>query len=128
MFTDGSIERWLAGRSQQYGPYDVDLGLAVMDSPTAGVLLVAGMLVVTVFEVLSLLTLRSARFRTMWLVVLVSFHVSTLLLMNIFFWENLVLLAVLFTGSIDRLPDARKRFRPRSIAWPFSSSRSSGVR
>ena len=26
-----------------------------------------------------------------------GFHVSTLFLMNIFFWENLILLAVLFT-------------------------------
>jgi len=122
VFADGSIERWLAARSQQYGPYDFDLGLAVLDLPFAEVLVVTGMLVVTVFEVLSLLSLRSARFRAIWLVVIVSFHIATLLLMNIFFWENLVLLSVLLTGSIDRLPDARRRLRPQGNAWPSSSS------
>jgi len=41
--------------------------------------------------------------------------------MNIFFWENLVLLSVLLTGSIDRLPDARRRLRPQVDSWPSSS-------
>ena len=36
--------------------------------------------------------LFSQRFRLLWLVVIASFHFITLVSMNIFFWENLVLM------------------------------------
>jgi hypothetical protein len=101
VFTDGSLERWVAARSQQYAATDFGLGTTVLDLPGAGVLLALGMVVVTTLEVLSLLVLRSRKLRAVWLAVLIPFHLFTLLLMNIFFWENLILLAVLFT----RLPE-----------------------
>jgi hypothetical protein len=103
VFTDGSIERWVAARAQQYAATNFDLGTTLLELPGAGIALVFGMLIATIAEALSLLTLRSARLRAAWLGVLVPFHLSTLLLMNIFFWENLILLAVLFTGLPERL-------------------------
>jgi hypothetical protein len=103
VFTDGSIERWVAARSQQYAESNFDLGIALLALPGAGAFLALGMLVVTILEAMSLLVLRSAKLRAVWLAVLVPFHLSTLLLMNIFFWENLILLAVLFTGLPERL-------------------------
>lgn len=98
VFTDGSVQRWVAARSLQYSGYDIDTGLLVLELPGAGWLLATVMLVATVFEAASLVALWSPRFRLFWLSVMVPFHVSTLFVMNIFFWENLILLAVLLIG------------------------------
>jgi hypothetical protein len=73
-------------------------GLLVMEHSWMGRAVRAGFLVTTVLEFLSPLILWSRRFRWLWLLVMVPFHVSTLYFMNIFFWENLVLIGVLFTG------------------------------
>ena len=54
-----------------------------------------GFAVTTFFELLSPLCLLSRHFRYVWVAVIVSFHVGTRLLMNIFFWHNLLLMAVL---------------------------------
>jgi hypothetical protein len=105
VFVDGSLERWVAARSQEYAATGFELGSTVLGLPGAATMLALGMLVVTALEVFSLLSLRSPRLRAVWLGVLVPFHLSTLLLMNIFFWENLILLGVLFTSIPDRLLD-----------------------
>lgn len=96
VFTDGSVLRWVVGRTLQYAAYDFEVGLLVLRWPAAGAVLAVGMLVVTVLETLSPLALRYERFRLLWLAVIGPFHVATMFLMNIFFWENLLLLAVLF--------------------------------
>lgn len=68
----------------------------------AGPLINAGYFVVTLFEIASPFCLFSKRLRVAWLCVIVPFHVSTLFLMNIFFWENLLLFCVTMT-DIDRI-------------------------
>lgn len=55
-----------------------------------------GYFIVTLFEVLSVFCLVSRSFRWMWLLVMVGFHLSTLFLMNLLFWHNLILCVVLF--------------------------------
>lgn len=96
VFVDGSIERWVATRSQQYAAYNFDVGATVAELPGAAVLLSIGMAVVTVAETGSLLVLRFPRLAAWWLAVLVPFHLATVPLMNIPFWENLILLLALF--------------------------------
>jgi hypothetical protein len=99
LFTDGSVARWVVARSLEYDNlYRFRVGVELADVPAIAWLLAVGMLIVTVLEALSLLALRSTRFRRVWLLVVAPFHVSTLVLMNIFFWENLLLLAVLFVA------------------------------
>ncbi len=49
-------------------------------------------------EILSPLVLISTWFRRAWLAVILPFHVLTLLSMNIFFWENMILIVVFLTG------------------------------
>jgi hypothetical protein len=66
-----------------------------------------GFLLVTVFEACSPLALLSATFRRSWLVVMLAFHLSTLVLMNIVFWENMLLLAVVFGPRWPQLTEAR---------------------
>ena len=55
-----------------------------------------GYFIVTLFEVLSVFCLVSRPFRWMWLLVMVGFHLSTLFLMNLLFWHNLILCVLLF--------------------------------
>jgi len=80
-------------------------------------ILKAGFFVTTVAEVLSPLALFHRRFRWAWLAVIVPFHFVTLFTMNIFFWENLVLIAFLFTGLPSYLEEwwnARGGVKPKS--------------
>ena len=63
----------------------------------------SGFACVTAFEALSAFTLLSTRFRVLWLVVITSLHVGTVFLMNILFWENIILTAVLFAVGTPRL-------------------------
>lgn len=112
LVTGPSVEVWLVSRSLEYGRYPFDEGLRVLDHPWILAGAVAGMALTTAFEILSLLTLRSDRFRRVWLVVIVPFHVATLLVMRIFFWENLVLVLVLLTGLPGLLVRAVERRRP----------------
>jgi len=76
----------------------------VLLRPGLFVLINAGFFLVTVVEVLSPFCLVSRRFRYFWLVTIFSFHLLTLLLMQIFFWENLILLTLLMTGVAGVLP------------------------
>lgn len=97
IYTDGSIVRWVVARTLEEGAHDISVGLKVLDHPWLEVPLAVGTLVTTIVEILSPVALVNQRFRWVWLAVIAGFHVSTLFLMNIFFWENLILLAVLFT-------------------------------
>jgi predicted DCC family thiol-disulfide oxidoreductase YuxK len=54
-------------------------------------LLNAGFVVVTFFEATAWLLLISATYRYLFFIVMISFHVGSLFLMRIFFWENLIL-------------------------------------
>jgi hypothetical protein len=49
-------------------------------------------------EIASPLILTSRRIRMVWLALIVPFHFMTLFAMNIFFWENLVLIMLVFTS------------------------------
>lgn len=71
------------------------LGLHLVDHPNLLVLAKVVFAVTTVFELLAPLCLVNTRFRRTWLAVMIPFHISTWFLMDIFFWENLVLAALL---------------------------------
>lgn len=105
IYTDESMLGWIVARTLEYGAHDLSVGLAVPDLQWLWPLLGTGLLITTAFEVLSPLALRSTHFRFWWVGVVAMFHLSTLVLMNIFFWENLILLAVLFTPLTDRIVD-----------------------
>jgi hypothetical protein len=84
-----------------YSAFGFTTGLAMVTTPELRWLLNVGVMVVTACELSSLAIMRSRRFRIVWLLVMTGFHLGTLILMNIFFWENAILLWVLFwpTGA-----------------------------
>jgi hypothetical protein len=94
IFTGDAIVTYLAVQSLNYSARGYEYGLLGIAYPLVGALFRIGFAVTTLFEILSPLVLISRWFRRVWLVVVVPFHVTTLFTMNIFFWENILLIAV----------------------------------
>jgi len=95
IFDPQVISRWVLGNA--YGSFagEWTLGRAVADSAAAQGALMAGLVLVTAFEILAPLCLVSRRFRLLFVVVMVPFHVLCWLTMNILFWENMALFLLL---------------------------------
>ena len=117
IFTGDAIVRYMAATSLSYSYASFTLGLAATVYPALATLFKLGFAVTTCFEILSPLCLVSSRFRLAWLAVIVPFHAMTLLTMNIFFWENLVLILVFFT-PIPAMIAGRRLRRPDVGARP----------
>jgi hypothetical protein len=97
LFTGDSILHYLSIRDLQYAKYNIDSGYLIFDYPSIFPIFKIGLLLTTVFEVLTPFTLVSNIFRRIWLAVIIPFHFFTLISMNIFFWENLLLINLLLT-------------------------------
>lgn len=111
LYLDGSLTRWVVARTLEYGAHDVSVGLSLLGNGFLTTLLIVGMVVTTLFEILSPVAVRNGTFRWAWLAVITSFHVSTLFTMDIFFWENLLLIAVLFTPLTDLIVERIRTFQ-----------------
>jgi hypothetical protein len=85
-----------------YSKYGLDLGLMVASSPALMILFKTGFFAITMFEVTSLFTLVNRPFRFIWMGVMIPFHLLSLFTMNIFFWETLILIIVLFGIIAER--------------------------
>jgi predicted DCC family thiol-disulfide oxidoreductase YuxK len=97
IFFDNTILNFIAARTAEYSEYGFTFGLSVLDSWLLSVGAKVGYFLVTLFEVLAPLVIFSTRFRYVWLVFMGTFHVGCLLTMNIFFWENLLIMGALLT-------------------------------
>lgn len=86
------VRPWLLANS--HGTFDY--GLLVVKSPWLMWCFRAGFFICTVLEVISVACLRWRTFAYGWLVFFTLFHFLSLLTMNIFFWENTILLWLLF--------------------------------
>lgn len=105
----GSLTGFFLGNSFGHG-YDI-VGTFVLDHPWFGRAVEWTAPVVAFFEWSAPLALVSRRFRRVWLVFAVSFHLSTGILMHIFFWDS-ILLAVLILPALDRVEDALRARAP----------------
>jgi hypothetical protein len=95
IFLNDSMKYYIAVNTLPSTYYGWDLGNWVLASPALLVLTKIGFVGITFFEMFSPLCLLFRRFRYAWLAVIVPFHFLSLWLMNIFFWHNLLLIAVL---------------------------------
>jgi hypothetical protein len=68
----------------------------------------AGFLATTILEVSAVAVLVSDRYRLFWLVATTLFHILTLFLMNILFWENVLLLFVTLGPMWSREKESRR--------------------
>lgn len=103
VLTDESLRHWVVLRSLESSNYAFQYGIAITDSPLLYKGMLAGFAVVTLCEVLAPLALFHRVFRFFWLAVMVPFHVACLMTMNIFFWENVLIILVLFTPLAHRI-------------------------
>jgi hypothetical protein len=100
LFLGNALLEYITLTSRHHSAYESTVFVGLIQIPLLAALLKAGYLVTTLFEVTSVGVLFSRAFRMIWLVVIGSFHFITLFSMNIFFWENLVLIGVLFGWGI----------------------------
>ena len=98
IFLDESILAYVAHRSVEPGPF-VNFGLDVLKSPLLSKALEVSFFVLTVFEALSMLVLFNRWFRWCWIIVMLGFHVATIITMQISFSANIVLIVMLLTPA-----------------------------
>jgi hypothetical protein len=106
LFRSDALLEYIAFSSNQF-----EAALVPDHLPAYSWLLSLGFAIVTAFETASSVALVSARFRVVWLVVMGAFHCSTLPLMNVFFWENLAVLLVVFIRWDRRLSEVIGRWQ-----------------
>jgi hypothetical protein len=102
VFFSDALGKWFLHKSFEANATGFMVGPWVVANTPIYVLGKIGFVVISVCELLSPLCLVSTRFRWFWIAVLVPFHFMSLLTMNIFFWEN-VLLILFFATDSNRL-------------------------
>ncbi|REL33198.1 hypothetical protein DYD21_13165 [Rhodohalobacter sp. SW132] len=98
IFTNDALLIYTVRNSLNYSNYGFELGLVLIEFDLVIVLLKTGFFIVTMMEVLTPYILFNRYLRYSWLVVMIPFHFSTLFTMNIFFWENILLILVLYVN------------------------------
>jgi hypothetical protein len=101
VFVGEALPIYIVIKSLEHSAYGFNVVVEYVGLPFVAFLLKAGFVVTTVMEILTPLAIGTRWFRWSWLAVMIPFHVSTLFTMNIFFWENLVLIIVLFVVIPD---------------------------
>jgi predicted DCC family thiol-disulfide oxidoreductase YuxK len=112
IYLDDSMLDFTAVRTFEPAFFSFQMGFWPLYSPTLAFFLKVGFAVVTIFEALAPLAVISSRFRFIWLGVMVLFHVSALFTMNIWFWENILLLLLFFTPFAYRLGQTPRGHHP----------------
>ena len=111
IFYDGSILRVLAGNFYRPDYLPRSLNVRVLESANLSTMFEVGFVIVTLFEVLSLLCLASKWFRRSWLAVMLPFHVLTWPMLRLLFLHNVLLIGVLLVdleGLAKRLGIRRR--------------------
>jgi uncharacterized membrane protein len=115
VFLGDSLPAWIASLHS----LDRDgsgFGLWLLGHPTVVPALKAGFLVTTIFELLAPLCLIMPRLRRVWIAVVVSFHVLNWFTLNLFFWQNALLVLLVVTDTEAWVSHARRiarRILPR---------------
>lgn len=112
-FFDDSMVWHIASNSGRNGSFGFTLGYRLLESmPAARALLGAGFLISTVLEALAPLALFYRWFRRAFVVFALGFHSANLLLMNIEFTLNCIVVVLLLVEWEPRFASARARVRP----------------
>jgi hypothetical protein len=117
IFVDGTILGMVADGSITPDHLQQGFGLRLLGSAAGRFALEGGFVVVTVFEVLSLLSLSSTWFRRVWLAVMLPFHVFTWPLLQTLFAHNILLILALVVDvdGLVRRSGAPRRLEARGL-------------
>lgn len=97
LFYGDALEKYILKTSYTHAKYTFNFFPDLYEIPTFATLLNIGFLIVTLMELFSIGILFSSLFRKIWVLIIIPFHIITLFSMNIFFWENVLLIIALFT-------------------------------
>jgi hypothetical protein len=99
VFTGNSMEVWTIDASLRAYYFNTGIGWHIPQWPTVVLFLRAGLPVITFFEITAPLCLISPLYRRIFIPVMLSFHLLSLVLMNIFFFDDMLLYLLLVDWS-----------------------------
>ena len=107
VFTSHSLTFWALRNALETARPMVGFGKYVVEYPWLGQMLDAGFPVITLVEITSFVALVSREYRWIFLALMVPFHILSLFVLDVFFWENMVLYVLFF--DLARRPAAEPR-------------------
>jgi hypothetical protein len=96
VFTTNSLTFWALRNAYETAEPAWGWGKYVVQYPWIGRLLNGGFPIITLFELTALAALFSRSYRYVFLLVMVPFHLLSLFVLDVFFWENMVLYVLFF--------------------------------
>jgi hypothetical protein len=99
VFTGDSMEIWTVDASLRAYYFNTNIGWHVPQWPFTLFTLRAGLPVITLFEITAPLCLAWPRYRWVFILVMLSFHLLSLVFMNIFFFDDMFLYLLLVDWS-----------------------------
>ena len=102
------MEAWAVDASLRGYYFNTNIGWHVPEWPCVMFMLRSGLPVVTMFEILAPLCLASSHFRWVFIPVMLSFHALSLVFMNIFFFDDMLIYLLLVDWS-RRFPALRAK-------------------
>jgi hypothetical protein len=113
VFAGETMEAWAIDASLRGYYFNTNIGWHIPEWPVALFFLQSGLPVITLFEILAPLCLVMPRFRWVFIPVMVSFHLLSLVFMNIFFFDDMFCYLLLVDWS-RRFPALAKEKKLRN--------------
>ena len=99
VFTGDTMETWAVDASLRGYYFNTTIGWHVPQWPMVTLMLRLGLPVITLFEMTALLCLVSSHYRWIFIPTMLSFHLLSLVFMNIFFFDDMILYLLLIDWS-----------------------------
>jgi hypothetical protein len=99
VFTGDTMETWAVDASLRGYYFNTNIGWHVPEWPLVVLMLRAGLPFITIFEMTAPLCLVSSHYRWVFIPVMLSFHLMSLVFMNIFFFDDMLLYLLLIDWS-----------------------------
>jgi hypothetical protein len=99
VFTSDTMEVWAIDASLRGYYFNTDIGWHIPEFPWIVFMLRSGLPAITVFEITAPLCLAVPHYRWIFLPVMLSFHAMSLVFMNIFFFDDMLLYLLLIDWS-----------------------------
>jgi hypothetical protein len=125
VFTGDTMEAWAIDASLRGYYFNTNVGWHIPEWPAVVFLLWSGLPVVTLLEILAPLCLAWPHFRWIFIPFMLSFHLLSLIFMNIFFFDDMLVYLLLIDWS-RKYPGLRTHDRA-SVAMPSSPLASKSV-
>jgi hypothetical protein len=99
VFTGETMTSWAVDASLRGYYFNTGVGWHLPDWPVVNFMMQAGLPFITLFEILAPLCVASPHFRRLFIPVMLSFHALSLVFMNIFFFDDMLLYLLLVDWS-----------------------------